>query len=194
MTPGKPGQRPSGLDRSRGVRVEESLQLVAFTVADGHYALDIMRIKEIVNPMPVTRVPKAPGFIEGVIELRGAILPIVDLRKRFDLPAEPYSRATKFLIVGIDVGGKRMIVGLVVDGVLEPLRVPKESVRAAPALAQGEQAYFSGVVQRRQRERVDGREARKASEDDDRIFMLLDIDAILSSKEKISLEGMGGAA
>ena len=47
-----------------------------------------MRIKEIINPVPVTRVPKAPPFIEGVIELRGAILPVVDLRKRFDLPAD----------------------------------------------------------------------------------------------------------
>src|SRR6185312_11406079 len=99
------------------------MQLVAFGVADGDYALDIMRIKEIINPVPVTPMPKAPPFIEGVIELRGAILPLIDVRKRFDLPPTVPTRATKFLIVSVDVGEQRIIVGLVVDRVSEPLRV-----------------------------------------------------------------------
>ena len=67
-------------------------QLVAFRVGDGYYALDIMRIKEIINPLPITRVPKSPSFIEGVIELRRAILPVVDLRKRFDVEPGPPQR------------------------------------------------------------------------------------------------------
>ena len=189
---------PGRLERGRGVKQEEMLQLVAFCVGDGRYALDIMRIKEIINPVPVTQVPKAPAFIEGVIELRGAILPIVDLRKRFDLEATPPTRATKFLIVGIDVGGKRMIVGLVVDGVLEPLRVTRDMIRPAPQLAQGAEAYFSGVVQRRRDARATERRAQPrqgadGDAGDDRIFMLLDIDAVLSSSEKITLSGMGGA-
>ena len=92
-------------------RTDESLQMVGFRVGEGEYALDIMRVKEIINPVRVTAVPKAPPFIEGVIELRGAILPVVDLRKRFDLPATPATRATKFLIVVIEISGKRMIVG-----------------------------------------------------------------------------------
>src|SRR6185503_14313339 len=111
-------------------------QLVAFSVADGDYAIDIMRIKEIINPVRVTQVPKAPPFIEGVIELRGAILPVVDLRKRFDLPATPPTRASKLLIVVIEVAGRRMIVALVVDGVSEPIRVARDEVRPPPALAQ----------------------------------------------------------
>ena len=120
-------------------------------------------------------VPKAPPFIEGVIELRGAILPIIDLRKRFDLPATTFGRATKFVIASIDVQERRMIVGLVVDAVTEPLRVPIDQVRAAPALAQGDAAYFSGVVHHK-----------------DSIYMILAIDAILSSKEKISLARLDG--
>ena len=169
----------TGLGRARAQaqakKASEILQLVAFSVGGGEYALDIMRIKEIINPVAVTPMPKAPAFIEGVIELRGAILPVVDLRKRFDLPPTAATRATKFLIASIDVGGKRMIVGLVVDAVTEPLRVPIDDVRAAPALAQGEQAYFSGVVHHRER-----------------IFMVLDVDAILSTKEKITLAGLDG--
>jgi purine-binding chemotaxis protein CheW len=210
---------PAGLDRQRGQKPEEMLQLVAFTVGAGQYALDIMRIKEIINPVTITRVPKAPPFIEGVIELRGAILPIVDLRKRFELPAGALDRASKFVIVGIDVGGRRMIVGLIVDGVLEPLRVSKDQIRPAPPLVAGmpgEAAYFSGVVQRRRAERADRPErpekperpdksdrpdprnrglARRGDADaeDERIFMLLDLDAILSSKEKVSLAGLDGA-
>src|SRR4051794_6029966 len=80
-------------------KAAELLQLVAFSVGEGEYALDIMRIKEIINPVKITPVPKAPPFIEGVIELRGTILPVVDLRKRFDLAAGPATRATKFLVV-----------------------------------------------------------------------------------------------
>ena len=136
-----------GGDRGGGkaapVRVELA-QLVAFGVADGEYAVDIMRIKEIINPVPVTPMPKAPPFIEGVIELRGAILPIIDARKRFDLVATPPTRATKVLIVSVDLGEQRIIVGLVVDRVSEPLRVPKAEIRPAPRLSISERAFFIG--------------------------------------------------
>jgi purine-binding chemotaxis protein CheW len=194
---GKKGAGLVGLERGRTER-DEALQLVAFIVGPGHYALDIMRIKEIINPVPVTPVPKAPAFIEGVIELRGAILPIVDLRKRFELPQAPPTRASKFLIVAIDVsglpsGGQRMIVGLVVDGVLEPLRIARDQVKPPPPLAQGAERYFTGVVQRRRVERRADGERPAGGEGGDRMFMLLDLDAVLSSTEKVSLSGLGAA-
>jgi purine-binding chemotaxis protein CheW len=163
---------------ARAAQAEDALQLVAFHAGGGEYALDIMRIKEIVNPVRITPVPKAPSFVEGVIELRGAILPIIDLRKRFELHVAPPSRTTKFIITGVDVGGKRMIVGLVVDGVSEPMRVARADVRPAPALAHGDAAYFVGVVRRI----VPGAE--------DRIVMIIDIDALLSAREKSSLAGL----
>jgi purine-binding chemotaxis protein CheW len=165
--------RAKARDRER----VELTQMVAFGVGPGDYAIDIMRIKEIINPLPVTVVPKAPGFIEGVIELRGAILPIVDVRKRFDLAPSQPTRATKFIIVGLDVGAEsaaaRMIVGLVVDRVSEPLRIPKTDVRPAPQLTVGERAFFSGVVHHA-----------------DRMLMVLDVDALLSTGEKQTLSGM----
>jgi purine-binding chemotaxis protein CheW len=162
-----------GLSRPGAEKPIDIVQMVAFHVGQGDYALDIMRIKEIINPLQVTAVPKAPAFIEGVVELRGAILPIVDLRKRFDLPATTPTRSTKILIVGIDVGGRRMIVGLVVDGVSEPIRVPRDQLRQAPPLTVGATPYFSGMVHH-----------------SGKILMLLDLDAILSSTEKISLAGL----
>jgi purine-binding chemotaxis protein CheW len=162
-----------GDPRARAAPRIELAQLVAFGVGTGEYALDIMRIKEIINPVAVTPIPKAPAFIEGVIELRGAILPVVDVRKRFDLPPSPPVRAMKFLIVGIDVGETRMIVGLVVDRVSEPLRVPRSEIKGAPQMTTAERAYFNGVVHHQ-----------------GRMLMVLDVDALLSSNEKQVLSGM----
>ena len=151
----------------------EIVQLATFALAQETYAIDIMRIKEIINPLRITRVPKAPAFIEGVVELRGAILPIVDLRKRFDLPAPEPTRATKYVIVAID--GR--IIGLIVDGVREVLRVARAELKPAPALVENDSAkYFSGICH------ASGQ-----------IVMMLDIDRILSSQEKISLVSLGGA-
>lgn len=171
----KPGPGSIGPAVRTQRRADESLQLVGFRVGEGEYALDIMRVKEIINPVKVTAVPKAPPFIEGVIELRGAILPVVDVRRRFDLPAPSGvpTRATKFMIVGIEVGAQRMIVALVVDGVSEPLRVGKDQIKPAPELATGASRIFSGVVHR-----------------DERIFMVLDLDRLLSTSEKETLAGM----
>ena len=154
---------------------DEQVQLATFFLGGEEYALDIMRIKEIIHPLRITPVPKVPSFIEGVIELRGAILPIVDLRKRFDLPAPAPSRSTKYVIVGIE--GR--IVGLIVDGVGEVLRIGPGDLRASPLTSGDAAQYFSGVYH------TGGR-----------IVMILDIDRILSSQEKISLAGLarGGPA
>ncbi len=167
-------------DRAKARERVELTQLVAFGVGDGDYAVDIMRIKEIINPVAVTPMPKAPPFIEGVIELRGAILPIIDVRKRFDAPPTPATRATKYLIVSVDIGEQRAIVGLVVDRVSEPLRVPKSDIKPAPRLSVAERAYFTGVVAHH-----------------GKMLMVLDVDALLSSAEKLTLSGLshptGGA-
>lgn len=148
----------------------ETMQVACFFVGSEEYALDIMRIKEIINPVPVTPVPKAPAFIEGIIELRGAFLPVVDLRKRFDLPTTPATRETKYVIVAIE----RRIVGLVVDRVVEVRRIATEQISEAPDMAVGVDArYFNGVVKW-----------------DDRIVMMLDLDEVLSRAEREQLRGM----
>ena len=178
-----PGSPARG--RGRATAPRDLVQLCAFSVGDELYAIDIMRIKEIINPLPITRVPKAPSFVEGVIELRGTILPIVDLRKRFDLSAASLTRASKFLIVAIDAesapGGlpvsaaDRWILGVVVDRVLEVIRIPREDIRATPAVTVDAHArYFSGVCRHR-----------------DRIVMLVDVDAILTRSERVGLAGLG---
>jgi purine-binding chemotaxis protein CheW len=151
----------------------ETLQVVCFFVGQGQYALDIMRIKEIIRPVEITAVPLAPSFVEGIIELRGAFLPIVDLRKRFGIEAAPAGRDTRYVVVALE--GR--IVGLLVDKVADRRRVSRDQISEPPAMAFGaDSRFFSGVLK---------------SEGD--IVVVLDLDAILSASEKQLLRGMEAA-
>ena len=108
----------------------DRVQLCTFRVGGEDYAVDIMRVQEIIQPLPITPVPRAPAFVEGVVRLRGEVLPIVDVRRRFGLPTVPPTRQAKFIVV--HVGGRRIC--LAVDEVCEVLRIPRAEIRPAPAL------------------------------------------------------------
>jgi purine-binding chemotaxis protein CheW len=165
-SPGQAGGVRLGDEGGEGARV----QLASFFVGAEEYALDIMRIKEIINPVAVTRVPRAPAFIEGIIELRGAFLPIIDLRRRFDLPVTPLTRDSKYVIVAL--AGR--ILGLVVDRVVEVKAIGVDQISPAPELALGgDSRYFNGVIKW-----------------NDRIVMMLDLDAVLSPAERDQLRGL----
>ena len=153
------------------MRVEESgLKVATFFVGAEEYAVDIMKIRQIVNPRRITPIPKAPEFIEGIMELRRVILPVVDLRKRFGLPATPAGRDTKYIIVSIE----GHVVGMVVDRVGEVLAVDEQYLRSAPAMAVADEGrFFAGVYRK-----------------DERMVIILDIEAVLTSKEKLELRGL----
>lgn len=117
-------------------------QLCTFRVGGEDYALDIMRLREIITPLPVTPVPRAPSFVEGVIRLRGDVIPVVDVRRRLGLPVTSPTRKSKVLIV--HVAGRRL--GLLVDEVTEVLRIPRAEIRPAPGLVDGGgPRFFLGV-------------------------------------------------
>lgn len=146
----------------------QEVQLACFRVGDALYALDILRIKEIIRPLKLTTIPKAPVFVEGVINLRGAVIPIVDLRKRFDVQELSQTRTTRIIICS--VSGK--IIGLVVDEVAEVRRYARHEVRPAPQFIKGRGAeFFLGVCRR-----------------GDELIMVLDLERILSSGERIDLD------
>ncbi len=148
----------------------QDVQLACFKVGAELYALDIMRIREIIRPQKLTVVPKAPRFIEGVINLRGAVIPVADLRKRFDQQSSPDTRKHRIIICS--VSGR--IVGLLVDEVLEVRRYGRQDVAPSPQFLKGPEAeFFLGVARR--------------GED---LVMVLDLDRILSSDEKIALTQM----
>ncbi len=107
------------------------VQLCAFFVGGTEYAIDIMRVDEILQPQAVTRVPEAPDWVDGVMNLRGHLVPVVDLRKRLGSRGTPPPRLKPKWIVAL-VGRRR--VALAVDGVSEVARVPKEALQPLPDL------------------------------------------------------------
>ena len=130
--------REGGAAARHALGDEGLAQLCTFRVGGEDYALDIMRVREIITPLPVTPVPRAPSFVEGVVRLRGDVIPVLDVRKRLGLPAAPPTRKTRVLIVS--VAGRRL--GLVVDEVAEVLRLPRTAIRPAPALVGGGGRHF----------------------------------------------------
>ncbi len=148
-------------------RPEASQQLAVFTLGELEYAIDIMRIRQIIRPLAIRPVPYAPDFVDGVIELRGSVIPVVDLRRRFGLEPGADVRAVKFFIVRLR--GRQL--GLVVDSVVGVLRVRLEEIRPTPQWITGpEAAVFNGVCRR-----------------EDRLVLLLDLERLLSTREALSL-------
>jgi purine-binding chemotaxis protein CheW len=179
MTTGGQRARPSS-DRARERRDAEAageadlLQMVTFAVGVEEFGLDINAITEAIRPLSITQLPHMPPFIEGVINLRGMIIPVVDLRKRFAISGERTDpRKTRMIITrgalpGTAAGGP---LGLVVDGVREVVHVPRSQIEPAPAAARGSGAEcISGV-------------AKLAS----RLIILVDIAKVLSREERTVL-------
>ncbi len=121
-------------------RPDPQKSLVGFVVGDVAYAVPISSVKEIVNPLALTRLPHVPPTIAGVADHRGEVVPVVDLRRRFALPAPVDAARSKWILV--DVGGRT--VGLAVDGVTEVFGTGGAGLRPAPSLGDGDDAR--GIV------------------------------------------------
>jgi len=150
------------------------LQLTPIRLGDQDYAVDIMSIREVITPLPITRVPGAPAFVEGVVDLRGRVLPVIDLRRRLELPPGAPTRHNRYVIA--TVAG--WTAALVVDAVGEVVRVAASQVLPAPPLAPGgekvgENRIFQGIY--RQGERA---------------LVVLDLARLLTSDERAGLAGL----
>ena len=122
--------------------IKDEVQFAVFKAGGEEYAIDIMRIIEIIRPMKVTRVPKSPEFIRGIINLRGRVVPVLDVRERFGLGVKDEDKRTRVVIVRFE----SRIVGLVVDEVTEVPCLSREEVDEAPDTVKGAGAeYLSGV-------------------------------------------------
>lgn len=149
-----------------GSEVQEG-QLVVFRLADEFYGLDIGTVQEIITWQPVTRVPRTPAFVEGIINLRGNVIPVVDLRKRFELKQAQVADQTRIVVV--EIGS--LVVGLVVDGVSEVLRVQAGQIEPPSAVIAGIDAEF----------------IRGVAKTHNRLIILLNADRLLVEKEKALL-------
>lgn len=126
---------------------DEVIQVVSFEIEAEEYAVDILEVQEIIRMVEITQVPKAPHFVEGVINLRGKVIPIVDLRLRFGMSSAERTKDTRIVVVDVS----RIILGFIVDSVSEVLRVPSSLIEPPPNGKQGGAEFHKGVG------RVDGR-------------------------------------
>lgn len=118
------------------------IKVVCFRVAESTYALDIMRVREIIKPLVPTALPEAPPYVKGVINLRGGILPVVDLRSRFGLPARPDDQGCRYIIVRV----ASRSVGIIVDAVTEVATLAVRDLRPPPTVvAVAGYRYLIGV-------------------------------------------------
>ena len=123
--------------------IESERQLVVFDLSDGSYGVDIGTVREIIRMQEITQIPKMPHYVEGVINLRGRVIPVLDLRKRFGLEVTEYTQDTRIVVV--DIGG--IDIGAIVDEVTEVLRVALQSIEPPSDVVLGEDSeYVVGVV------------------------------------------------
>jgi purine-binding chemotaxis protein CheW len=116
-------------------------QMVTFNLGEEEYGINILQVQEINRMVEITQVPQTEHYVEGIINLRGKVIPIIDLRKKFNMPEKEYDNRTRIVVV--DVGNET--VGLVVDSVSEVLRVPAGSLEETPKLISGEVTSYSGT-------------------------------------------------
>ncbi len=172
---GRSKRRWSALQKQRRNPESEAelSQLISFVVGDEEYGLDILRVQEVIRLREITRLPKAPSFVKGIINLRGDVIPIVDLRDKFGLEHREYTAMTRVIVV--DVEGR--LIGMVVDAASQVVRIPDDQIDEPPPIAGGMSTdYIKGVGKL-----------------DDRMVILLNIDRILSQEEKVQLRGMESA-
>lgn len=163
---------PEGVDAMEDSREkpEEKVRIVTLRIGPEDFGIDVMDVFEVLRVPKVRTVPRAPEFVEGVTDVRGEVVPIIDLRKRFSVPATGPGPEARLLIVEMEE--KR--VGLIVDGVPGVAEFPAGAVKPPPDLFRGLEArYLDGIVR-----------------DDDRLILLLDVEEVLSSDERIELRSL----
>ena len=118
-------------------------QVVLFELGNETYGLDIATVREIIRMQPITKVPKAPPFVEGVINLRGKVIPVVDMGRRFDLATTQRSKANRIVVVS----NEGTTIGIIVDAVTEVMRISDESIEPVSDIITGTEArYLLGIA------------------------------------------------
>lgn len=145
---------------------------LTFMLEKETYGLGILKVKEIIGMMPITSVPRTPEFVKGVINLRGKVIPVIDLRLKFEMESIPYSERTCIIVVEIDCQSVTVLIGIVVDAVSEVLNIRREDIEETPAFGTKLNTdYILGMA------KMEGG-----------VKILLNIDKVLSSDEISTLK------
>ena len=146
---------------------DEALQLVTFRLAQEDFGIDIRKVQEINRMIDITRIPNAPPYVEGVVNLRGKIIPIVSLRTKLGLGEADRDKATRIMVVEIEGS----ILGFIVDSVSEVLRIQDPTIEAPPSVTgSNDSAYIEGVINL-----------------SDRILILLDLSVLFGDRKQARL-------
>lgn len=160
------------MDKALKQTTINTAKYLTFTLSDESYGIGILKVKEIIGMMPITSVPKTPGFVKGVINLRGKVIPIIDLRLKFDMESKDYTDRTCIIVVEIEAGEETVLIGIVVDSVSEVLNITADQIEDAPEFGtQLNTDYILGLAKT-----------------DDGVKILLNIDKVLSQVEISGLE------
>jgi purine-binding chemotaxis protein CheW len=145
----------------------ELLQLVSFKIGNEEFGINILIVQEIIKTVQITKVPNAPVFVEGIINLRGRIIPVIDLRTRLNLEKKVQDKDTRIIV--IEISSKT--IGFIVDEVNEVLRIPKSITEPPPEMVTSINSDYITAVGKL----------------DDRLITLIDLEKILSNDEKSQL-------
>jgi len=153
---------------SATIEKEEDLkQIISFKIKDEEYGLEILKVKEVIRIKEITKLPKAPDFVKGVINLRGDVIPIIDLREKFGISGDKYSETKRVIIVEVE----ERSMGIIVDSVSHVIRIAESQIDTSPFLGGISKEFISGVIKF-----------------DERLIVLLNIDKILTTEEKIEMD------
>jgi purine-binding chemotaxis protein CheW len=151
----------------------EELKVIVFALAHEEYGVEVDKVRTIERMLPMTRVPKTYAFIKGVINLRGVVVPVIDLRGRFGFPESEYTDNTRIIIVGVG----DIEVGLIVDSANDVIDVDTDSIEDPPEIVGGIKAkYLQGITKI----------------GDNRLLILLNLQEVLNKGEIIQLEQLEG--
>lgn len=152
----------------------EQLQLVSFMVGDELFAVDILRVHEINRMMALTKVPQSPPGVEGVINLRGRIIPVLDLRKQFGFDANEAGEQTRIIVIEV----RENTIGFIVDSVREVMRINRNIVEPSPQMGTTiDSSYVAGVAKL-----------------DDQLLILLELENLMSNESLGRISGVAKAA
>lgn len=165
-------ERTKIIDQTVKAMAEKEGKYLTFTLAEEEYGIGILKIKEIIGMMPITSVPQTPEFLKGVINLRGKVIPVMDLRLKFGMEEMDYTERTCIIVVEIEGQACTIMIGLVVDAVSEVLNIKTDDIEDAPNFgANLDSEYILGMA------KMEGG-----------VKILLDIDRVLSTEEIGRLE------
>ncbi len=157
----------------KGMKAKEGKYLT-FVLAKEEYGVEILKVREIIGLMEITSVPRTPEFVKGVINLRGSVIPVIDLRLKFDMLPVEYTQETCIIVVNVSVNGSSILMGIIVDTVSEVLDIGENEIDPAPAFGSNIATdYILGMGKVK-----------------DAVKILLDIGKVLNAEELVAIKSM----